>query len=56
MLTGEQYKDSLNDGRATYFEGRRVEDLPGHPILGPRSTRSLTTTTGGLAHLSGHIR
>lgn len=35
MLTGEEYKASLDDGRATYFEGERVTDLPGHPILGP---------------------
>ncbi len=34
MLTGDQYKKSLNDGRATYFEGNRIEDLVGHPILG----------------------
>ena len=34
MMTGNQYKDSLKDGRATYFEGQRVDDLPGHPILG----------------------
>ncbi len=34
MLTGAQYKDSLADGRATFFEGQRVDDLPGHPILG----------------------
>lgn len=34
MLTGEQYKKSLADGRATYFEGNRIDDLPGHPILG----------------------
>ncbi|HXW82798.1 MAG TPA: 4-hydroxyphenylacetate 3-hydroxylase N-terminal domain-containing protein [Candidatus Binataceae bacterium] len=34
MLNGEQYKRSLADGRATYFEGDRVDDLPGHPILG----------------------
>ena len=34
MLTGEQYKASLDDGRATYFEGERVKDLPGHPVLG----------------------
>lgn len=34
MLTGDQYKKSLDDGRATYFEGRRIEDLVGHPILG----------------------
>ena len=34
MLTGAQYKESLSDGRATYFEGERVDDLPGHPLLG----------------------
>ncbi|MGY1810975.1 4-hydroxyphenylacetate 3-hydroxylase N-terminal domain-containing protein [Blastococcus sp. SYSU D00669] len=34
MLTGEQYKATLDDGRATYFEGERVKDLPGHPVLG----------------------
>jgi len=35
VLTGDQYRDSLRDGRATYFEGERVEDIPGHPVLGP---------------------
>jgi aromatic ring hydroxylase len=34
VLTGEQYKDSLDDGRATFFEGERVKDLPGHRLLG----------------------
>ena len=34
MLTGQQYRDSLQDGRATYFEGERIADLPGHPLLG----------------------
>jgi 4-hydroxybutyryl-CoA dehydratase/vinylacetyl-CoA-Delta-isomerase len=34
MLTGEQYKQSLKDGRATYFEGERVDDILGHPVLG----------------------
>jgi 4-hydroxybutyryl-CoA dehydratase/vinylacetyl-CoA-Delta-isomerase len=34
LLTGEQYKKSLFDGRATFFEGQRIEDLPGHPLLG----------------------
>ena len=34
MLTGSQYEATLKDGRATYFEGERVDDLPGHPILG----------------------
>lgn len=34
MMTGEQYKESLSDGRATFFDGGRVDDLPGHPLLG----------------------
>jgi 4-hydroxybutyryl-CoA dehydratase/vinylacetyl-CoA-Delta-isomerase len=34
MMVGEEYKASLFDGRATYFEGERVEDLPGHTVLG----------------------
>lgn len=34
MMTGEQYRASLNDGRASYFEGERVDDLGAHPILG----------------------
>lgn len=34
MLTGDQYKASLDDGRKTYFEGEKITDLPGHPILG----------------------
>ena len=34
MLTGSEYLASLDDGRATFFDGERVTDLPGHPILG----------------------
>ncbi len=34
MLTGKEYRASLDDGRATYFEGERVEDLLSHPVLG----------------------
>lgn len=34
MLTGEEYKETLFDGRATFFSGKRVDDLPNHPILG----------------------
>lgn len=33
MLTGEQYKASLDDGRETYFEGQRVPNVADHPIL-----------------------
>ena len=35
MLTGEEYKETLFDGRAVFFGGKRVDDLPAHPILGP---------------------
>jgi 4-hydroxybutyryl-CoA dehydratase/vinylacetyl-CoA-Delta-isomerase len=34
LMTGAEYKASLDDGRATFFAGERVKDLPGHPILG----------------------
>ena len=34
MMTGDQYRASLNDGRETYFEGRLVEDVAKDPILG----------------------
>lgn len=33
MRTGEDYRQSLRDGRKTYFEGRLVEDLPTEPVL-----------------------
>src|SRR5262245_18283383 len=35
MLTGEQYKGSLFDGRSIFFEGKRVDDLVTHPFIGP---------------------
>jgi len=34
MMTGDQYRASLDDGRETFFEGEQIFDLPGHPILG----------------------
>lgn len=34
MMTADEYRRSLDDGREIYFEGRRIHDLPGHPILG----------------------
>ena len=33
MLTGQEYKDSLKDGRKVYFQGRLVEDLDATPGL-----------------------
>lgn len=35
MMTGAEYRASLDDGRRIYFEGQRVAELPAHPILGP---------------------
>ena len=32
MMTGEDYKASLNDGRVVVLEGERVLDMPNHPI------------------------
>lgn len=34
MLTADQYRASLRDGRELYFEGERVEDVTSHPLLG----------------------
>ena len=34
MMTGDEYRASLDDGRETYFEGKLVTDLPNDPILG----------------------
>ncbi len=34
MMTGDEYRASLNDGRETFFEGDQVADLSGHKILG----------------------
>ncbi len=31
MITGKQYLDSLHDGRRTYIEGRRIDDLATEP-------------------------
>ncbi|MDE0941093.1 MAG: 4-hydroxyphenylacetate 3-hydroxylase [Alphaproteobacteria bacterium] len=38
MLTGKEYLATLDDGRATYFEGERVDDIPNHPIMGVAAT------------------
>ncbi len=34
MMTGDQYRASLGDGRETFFEGEQIYALPGHPLLG----------------------
>ena len=34
MMTGNEYRASLNDGRETFFEGKQITDLPNDPMLG----------------------
>lgn len=34
MMTGDEYRRSLDDGRETYFEGQPVIDIAKHPMLG----------------------
>ncbi|MYD88054.1 MAG: hypothetical protein F4Y14_18915, partial [Acidobacteria bacterium] len=34
LLTAEDYKNSLRDGRTVYYRGRRVEDVTTHPVIG----------------------
>ena len=34
MMTGDEYRASLNDGRETIFEGERVDNVATHGILG----------------------
>lgn len=33
MMTPEQYRESLRDGRVTYLDGRRVLDVTAKPLL-----------------------
>lgn len=47
MKTGAEYIASLADGRATYFEGERVEDIAAHKILG----QSVALIAGGYDRL-----
>jgi len=34
MMTGEEYRKSVNDGRETYFRGRRIHNVAEDPDLG----------------------
>jgi aromatic ring hydroxylase len=35
LRTGDQYRESLRDGRELYVDGVRVEDVPTHPKMAP---------------------
>ena len=32
-LTGEEYLESLRDGRVIYFDGKRIDDVTTHPAF-----------------------
>lgn len=32
MMTGEQYRESLRDGRKVYCQGERIDDVTTHPL------------------------
>ena len=34
MMTGPQYRQSIQDGRETYYRGKRVDDLAADPDMG----------------------
>ena len=35
IRTGEQYRDSIRDGREVYINGERVKDVTKHPMFKP---------------------
>ena len=35
LMTGEQYRESLRDGREVFIDGERVGDVPNHPAFRP---------------------
>ncbi|WP_313957681.1 4-hydroxyphenylacetate 3-hydroxylase N-terminal domain-containing protein, partial [Staphylococcus epidermidis] len=35
LRTGEEYKQSLNDGREVYIDGERVHNITEHPAFKP---------------------
>src|SRR5262249_4999248 len=43
MLTAEDYRQSIRDGRASYLEGRRVVDPVTHPLLRGSGDRVAST-------------
>ena len=35
LLTGNQYRDSIRDGREVWVDGKKVKDVPNHPVFKP---------------------
>ena len=34
LMTAEQYKSSLKDGRTVYYRGKKIDDVTTHPVIG----------------------
>ena len=35
LRTGDQYRNALRDGREVWINGKKVEDVPNHPVFKP---------------------
>ena len=35
LRTGDEYRESIRDGRRVFINGERVEDVPSHPMFKP---------------------
>ena len=35
LRTGDQYRDSIRDGREVWVDGKKVENVPNHPVFKP---------------------
>ena len=51
MMTGEQYRESIRDGRETYYLGKRVDDLTTEPD--GSTVRTLLPTDNGVVFTAG---
>jgi hypothetical protein len=48
---GEQYRDSIRDGRQVWINGGRVEDVTAHPIFRPVGRWRLQASNGSITCL-----
>ena len=35
LRTGDEYRNSIRDGRQVWVDGEKVEDVPNHPVFKP---------------------
>jgi aromatic ring hydroxylase len=44
LRTGQDYVESLRDGREMWIDGEQVEDVPTHPAFAPNGRRCVLRT------------